>query len=158
IVISNDGNLLPEPLVKDNLEIWVAQRHDVIIDFSHFAAGESVYLVNRLAMREDGAGPDGRDLDPGDQIMRFDVVDKTRPDRSRIPDALRALPTIDLREVRRQRTFVFDYDNGLFTVNGRLMDPNRVDARIEQGSAEIWTLRNDGNLWVHPIHSHFEEF
>jgi FtsP/CotA-like multicopper oxidase with cupredoxin domain len=158
IVISNDGNLLPEPLVQDNIEIWVAQRHDVIIDFSNFAAGESVYLVNRLAMREDGAGPNGRDLDPGDQIMRFDVVDRTQPDPSRIPDSLRGLPKINLREVRRERTFVFDYDNGLFTVNGRLMDPNRVDAKIEQGSAEIWTLRNEGNTWVHPIHSHFEEF
>ena len=38
------------------------------------------------------------------------------------------------------------------------MDPNRVDAKIEQGSAEIWTWRNDGNAWSHPIHSHFEEF
>ena len=29
---------------------------------------------------------------------------------------------------------------------------------IEQGSSEIWTFRNAGNSWVHPIHSHFEEF
>ena len=30
--------------------------------------------------------------------------------------------------------------------------------KIVQGTAEIWTLRNEGNSWVHPIHSHFEEF
>lgn len=53
---------------------------------------------------------------------------------------------------------MFDYTNGLWTINDRLMDPNRVDAAIEQGSAEIWTLRNAGNSWVHPIHTHFEEF
>jgi len=38
------------------------------------------------------------------------------------------------------------------------MDPNRVDAKIEQGSAEIWTFRNEGNAWAHPVHTHFEEF
>ena len=35
---------------------------------------------------------------------------------------------------------------------------NRIDANIEQGSAEMWTIRNAGNTWAHPIHSHFEEF
>ena len=158
IVLSTDGNMLPEPLIKENIEVWVAQRHDVIIDFSNFSAGDYVYLVNRLAMREDGAGPNGLDLDPGDRIMRFDIVESKERDPSRIPDSLRELPPVNLKEARRERTFVFDYDNGLFTVNGRLMDPNRVDARIEQGSAEIWTFRNEGSSWVHPIHSHFEEF
>jgi FtsP/CotA-like multicopper oxidase with cupredoxin domain len=71
---------------------------------------------------------------------------------------MRPLPPIDLSQVKRHRTFVFDYDNGLFTVNGRLMDPNRIDAAIEQGTAEIWTIRNSGHNWAHPIHTHFEEF
>jgi FtsP/CotA-like multicopper oxidase with cupredoxin domain len=39
-----------------------------------------------------------------------------------------------------------------------VMDPNRVDAGIDQGSAEIWTFRNGGRNWSHPIHSHFVEF
>jgi FtsP/CotA-like multicopper oxidase with cupredoxin domain len=71
---------------------------------------------------------------------------------------MRQLPEIDMSEVRRKRLFVFDYDNGLWTVNARLMDPNRVDAKIERGSAEIWTFRNEGNAWAHPVHTHFEEF
>ncbi len=157
-VISTDGNLLEEPLVKKRIEVWVAQRHDVIIDFSHFAPGDHVYLVNHLEMRDDGAGTTGRELDEGNLVMRFDVVESKRKDPSRIPDEMRELPTIDMREVRKERLFVFDYDNGLWTVNGKLMDPNRVDAAIEQDSAEIWTFRNAGNSWVHPIHTHFEEF
>jgi FtsP/CotA-like multicopper oxidase with cupredoxin domain len=157
-VISTDGNLLEEPIETRSIEIWVAQRHDVIIDFSHFAPGDHVYLVNRLEMREDGAGPTGRNLDEGNYIMRFDVVGRRRWDPSRIPDRMRELPDINMDEVRRERLFVFDYDNGLWTINGKLMDPNRIDAAIEQGSAEIWTLRNAGDAWAHPIHSHFEEF
>ena len=158
VVLSTDGNMLEEPLIKERIEVWVAQRHDVIVDFSNYKPGDHVYLVNHLEMREDGAGTTGRELDEGDLVMRFDVVEARRGDPSRIPDELRALPPIDLREVRKERLFVFDYDNGLWTVNGRLMDPNRVDASIEQGSAEIWTFRNAGNSWVHPIHTHFEEF
>ena len=40
----------------------------------------------------------------------------------------------------------FDYDGGLWTINGMTYDPNRVDAGIEQDSAEIWTFRNVGNV------------
>jgi FtsP/CotA-like multicopper oxidase with cupredoxin domain len=157
-LISSDGNLLPEPLVRDSIRLGVAQRQDIIVDFSKFKPGQHLYLVNRMEMRDDGAGPTGRDLDEGNQIMRFDVVQRQGRDHSKIPDAMRELPEIDMSEVRRERLWVFDYDNGLWTINGKLMDPNRVDAAIETGSAEIWTLRNAGNAWSHPIHTHFEEF
>lgn len=157
-VISTDGNLLPEPVKVESINVGVAQRHDIIVDFSRFRPGENVYMVNRLESREDGAGWTGRHLDPGDRIMRFDVVQRTGPDPSRIPDFMRELPPINMDEVRRERLFVFDYDNGLWTINGRLMDPDRVDAAIERGSAEVWTFRNAGDIWMHPIHSHFEEF
>ena len=158
VVLSNDGNMYTEPRIQDSIEIWVAQRQDVVIDFSDFSPGDYVYLSNRLGMKQDGSGPNGRDLSPGDQIMRFDVIRRTGADHSKIPSKLRQMPTVDLRQVRRERLFVFDYTNGLFTVNGRLFDANRVDASIEQGSAELWTFRNAGNSWVHPVHTHFEEF
>ncbi|HEY8072004.1 MAG TPA: multicopper oxidase domain-containing protein [Methylocystis sp.] len=158
VIISNDGNMLPRPLVSDKLNLWVANRSDIIVDFSNFNAGDQIYLTNRLEMRKDGAGLSGKLLDQGDLIMRFDVVGGVVHDPSQIPEQLRDLPPIDLSQVKRERTFVFDYDNGLWTVNGKLMDPNRIDAAIEQGSAEIWTIRNGGDNWSHPIHTHFEEF
>jgi len=157
-IISNDGNLLPESIHADHISLGVAQRHDIIVDFSGMKPGDYVYLVNRTEMRDDGAGPTGRYLDEGHRIMRFDVIHSDNDDHSRIPDEMRELPDINFDEVRRERLFVFDYDNGLWTINGKLMDPNRVDAAIEQGTAEIWTWRNAGNAWSHPIHSHFEEF
>lgn len=158
VVISTDGNLLPAPIAVDHMRLGVAQRHDIIVDFSKYHPGDFVYLINRMEMREDGAGWTGRLLEQPDQIMRFDVVAATAPDQSRIPTKMRELPEINLKKVRRERLFVFDYDNGLWTVNGQLFDPNRVDAKIEQGSAEIWTFRNAGDSWMHPIHTHFEEF
>jgi FtsP/CotA-like multicopper oxidase with cupredoxin domain len=158
-VITGDGNFLPWPVEANALYLAVAQRSDVIIDFSKCKAGEHVYLQNRLK-QTNGRGPTDRKFDPPpeDSVMRFDVIEATGPDPSRIPDKFRGLPLFDLQKVRARRFFSFDYNGGLWTVNGRIFDPNRVDAKIEQGSAEIWTLRNQGKNWSHPIHSHFTEY
>ena len=161
IVLSTDGNLLPEPITLEMLpNLGPAQRHDIIIDFSEYPDGTDLYLANTLEMRDDGAGWTGREQHQkiDEHIMQFRIRGKKVRDPSRIPKKMRKLPRIDFNEVRRERLFVFDYDNGLWTINGRLMDPNRPDALIEQGSAEIWTFRNAGNQWMHPIHTHFEEF
>lgn len=156
-IITGDGNFQPEPVMAESIYLSVAQRVDIIIDFTDYKVGETVDLVNRLE-QTNGKGPTGRLLDRGDGILRFLVVPSTGPDNSRDPDFYRPLPNIDLSEVKFQRTWEFDYDGGLWTVNGRVFDPNRIDAGIEQGSAEIWTFRNAGNDWAHPIHSHFSEF
>ncbi len=158
IHLTEDGNFHTSPIEVEHFELWVANRSDVIIDFSHFKPGDNVYLVNRLEMRETGEGPTGRTLDEGIPIMQFRVVGGDVEDPSRIPDYFFQQPDIDFREVRRERVWYWDYDNGLFTVNGRLMDPNRVDAAIEQGTAELWTLVNMGDSWAHPVHTHMEEF
>ncbi|HEV7425754.1 MAG TPA: multicopper oxidase domain-containing protein [Thermoanaerobaculia bacterium] len=157
LIITGDGNFQPQPVVAESIYLSVAQRVDVIIDFSDYKAGDSLTLVNRLE-QTNGRGPTGRTLDPGDGILRFDVVEATGPDPSRVPDYFRDLPPIDLDAVKFHRTWTFDYDGGLWTINGRVFDPNRIDAGIEQGVPEIWTFRNAGNDWAHPVHSHFTEF
>ncbi|HVR98324.1 MAG TPA: multicopper oxidase domain-containing protein [Thermoanaerobaculia bacterium] len=160
IAITGDGNFLPEPVVTEAIFLGVGQRVDVILDFSAYKPGDHVYLHNLLD-QINGAGPSGRQLDfgnPATNLLRFDVVQPGAPDRSRIPDRFRPLPYIDPAEVKRERTWVFDYEGGLWTINGRVMDPNRIDAGIDQGSAEVWTFRNGGRNWSHPIHSHFVEF
>jgi FtsP/CotA-like multicopper oxidase with cupredoxin domain len=160
IVLSNDGNLLEAPLVEPKIDLWIANRFDVIIDFSKYKDGDKVQVWNDLEIRGDGAGPTGYTLEGENMmpVLEFRCKGKKKPDPSRVPATMRKLPEIRMSEVRRKRLFVFDYDNGLWTVNGRLMDPNRVDAKIEQGSAEIWTFRNEGTAWAHPVHTHFEEF
>ena len=46
-VIANDGNLLPAPVQVQSVRIGVAERVDVLIDFSQFA-GKTISLENRL--------------------------------------------------------------------------------------------------------------
>jgi len=156
-VITGDGNFLPEPIYSKSIYLSVAQRVDVILDFSQYKAGTTVELVNRLA-QFNGKGPSGRMLDPPDQILQFQVVEATGKDPSQVPRRFRELPKIDLSEVKQERVWTFDYDGGLWTINGKVMDANRIDAGVEQGTAEIWTFRNGGNSWSHPIHCHFTEF
>ncbi len=159
-IMTGDGNFQPEPVWSESLFLGVAQRVDVIIDFSQYKAGDHVVLHNLLE-QVNGAGPSGRCLDFGDPegfLMRFEVTDERPEDASRVPTYFRPFPEVDLKEVKQKRTWVFDYDGGLWTINGKVMDPNRIDAGIEQDTAEIWTFRNGGNDWSHPIHSHFTEF
>ncbi len=157
VVLSNDGNLLPRPLIRKSLQLSVAQRNDVIIDFSRYKPGDEVILYNRLEQFH-GRGPTGRLLTPGDAMMKFKVVPRKGPDRSRIPSHFRPLPPIRMSEVAQERLWVFDYDGGLWTVNEQPADMHVINAEIKRGTAEIWTIRNDGNDWSHPIHIHFEEF
>jgi FtsP/CotA-like multicopper oxidase with cupredoxin domain len=159
-VITNDGNFLRKPLEMEELELWVANRSDVILDFSQFNEGDRVYMVDHMEMRSTGEGPTGRWIETNEdrKMLQFRVEAGPVRDPSRVPEVFRHQPDINFNEVRRERLFTFDYDNGLFTVDGKLMDPNRPDALIEQGTAEIWTFRNEGLSWGHPIHTHFEEF
>jgi FtsP/CotA-like multicopper oxidase with cupredoxin domain len=55
--ICNDGNLLVNPVtVTETDEFGVAERYDIVVDFSAFPVGAKLYLVNELRMREDGRG------------------------------------------------------------------------------------------------------
>ncbi len=157
VVISGDGNILPRPMEAESIFLSVAQRVDVILDFSKYRVGEKVEIVNRLA-QTNGKGPSGAMLDPGDPLIQFRVVEATGPDSRPLPSKFREWPHIEPGEIRRERVWEFDYDGGLWTVNGKVFDPNRIDAGIEQGTAEVWIFRNGGNSWSHPIHSHFTEF
>ena len=55
--IANDGNLLVNPVTVTEMdEMGVAERFDIVVDFSQFPVGSRLYLVNELRMREDGRG------------------------------------------------------------------------------------------------------
>ena len=167
VVFTGDGNFQPSPLLATSIYLGVAQRVDAIIDFSTMKPGDHVYLVNRLT-QINGKGPNGRTVDlptappytdffETNGVMQFVVIPAKGPDESKIKLTYRDLPPVDLTEVRRERIWEFDTDGGLWTINHKIYDPNRVDAGIEQDSAEIWTFRNSGTGWHHPIHSHFTE-
>src|SRR3989442_13094788 len=156
IHIANDGNLLQHPLFPTSVRLSVAERADVIIDFTNNRIGKQMLLVDRLA-HEDGTGPSGGLLNPGTPILRFDV-DRYAPDPSRVPATLRQLTPIDSSQVPTRR-WVFGDDNGGWTINEKFFNVNEIRATPKvNGTGEIWVLQNDGGGWSHPIHIHLVTF
>src|SRR5207248_11159199 len=100
IQIANDGNLMPSPVVLTELdELGIAERYDIVIDFSRYAVGQKVWMVN-LTEHEDGRGPAndlsiadalaGKSQDPGvGKFLEFRIVrDPAQPDASQVPATL----------------------------------------------------------------------
>jgi len=186
IYIANDGNLLPSPVVVTQLDQQgIGERYDVVIDFSRYSVGQKVWLVNLLE-HEDGTGPKetvslssalgGSSSDPCvGKFLEFRIVrDPATPDVSQVPAVMIPNPDLSNVPVVRQRNFVFGDDGnqtthdpvtsfrgpwGIGTNGGDQLDADfgRISAAPGSGTREIWTLKNDGGDWDHPIHIHFEE-
>jgi FtsP/CotA-like multicopper oxidase with cupredoxin domain len=158
VQISNDGNLLPTPIDVSSITLSVAERMDIIVDFSRFG-GKSVHLENRME-QTNGRGPTGKTLPAGagNLIMRFDVILPPVADSPPLPDRFFDAPAFDLSDVVATRTFRFDRSNGAWTINNKFFDEHRIDAKPLQNTSEIWVIQNNSGGWQHPIHMHMEEF
>ena len=129
--IGNDGNLLPAPLTRDRVRLGVAERADIVVDFSRFPLGTVLYLVNRLR-QDDTRGP--KDVRaPGTRVLKI-IVDRPapEPDVSVVPGTLRPLPPLDPAEIASApvRRWVFARKNGLWTVNDRLVNVSSSRANV----------------------------
>src|SRR5690349_17541487 len=119
IQIANDGNLLPNPVVITQTDqLGIAERYDIVIDFSRYSVGQTVSMVNLLA-HEDGRMPSstlslsqalsGSSSDPCvGKFLEFRIVrDPAQPDMSQVPAVLVPNPDLSAIPVARTRTFVF---------------------------------------------------
>lgn len=165
--IANDGNLLPNPVHVDNVTIGVAERCDVIIDFTGLQ-GQTFYLENRLQQLL-GRGP----ADPpvilpagqGNLLLQINVGSgpktalaagadgsqnpKNNPKYYPLPDNT-AQPVVT-------RHFEWDRLNGMWSINGRFVDPAETRFTITQNTVEHWVMTNFSGDWQHPLHIHLEE-
>jgi FtsP/CotA-like multicopper oxidase with cupredoxin domain len=155
--ISTDGNLLPAPITVESITLGVAERTDIVIDFSQFA-GKKLIFENRL-QQDDGRGPTNNILPAGqgDFVMRFDVVLPNVTDDSRVPAQLIPLPKLPPLGNLPRRTFRFERQNGQWAINQQFFDVDHPAFTVKQGAQEIWTLQNNSGGWQHPIHIHMEE-
>jgi len=178
-VIANDGNLLPNPVQVNSVRIGVAERVDIIIDFSKFA-GQTIYLENRLNQingmgpvppsgftsgQFECTGPDSHiqsDILPagkGNLLLQFQVSSKPVSDGSVNPatnPTFYSLPDTTATP-RITRTFKFDRLNGQWSINGQFMTCDHFRFLVQQNSVENWILFNATGDWTHPVHIHLEE-
>ena len=186
IQIANDGNLLPNPVTLTQLdEQGIAERYDIVIDFSRYSVNSTVWMVN-LAEHQDGKlvskdltlaeALSGNSADPCvGKFLEFRIVrNPATPDVSQVPATLIPNPDLSSVPVARTRTFEFGRGAGqttndpvttffgpwgIKTDDGDMLaaDFGRVSAAPRFGTREVWHLVNDGGGWDHPIHIHFEE-
>jgi spore coat protein A len=133
VQVGSDGGLLGAPLSPRTVPIAQAERFDVIVDFSRYPVGTEVTLKNRIG---EGATAD---------IMQFRVVRKEK-EESAVPERLSDMGDFDaLDESKTVLTRDFNFTRAghegevVWGVNGEVFDPERVDARPELGSTEIWS-------------------
>ncbi|MGE5637014.1 MAG: multicopper oxidase family protein [Nocardioidaceae bacterium] len=163
--IGNEGGFLPAPAELPELLLGPAERADVIVDFTHVAAGSEVLLQNVGPDEPFGGGRPGVDFEPADpettgQVMRFRVVPATSADRSTPPSRLRLPAIAPLGGPTGSRQVSLNEQSSA-TVLART-DPNGnvvLDCRSGEPfgavEADLGTLRPDGGGnplgWDEPI-------
>ncbi|MFI8964650.1 multicopper oxidase family protein [Streptomyces sp. NPDC053493] len=149
VQIGSDQGLLAAPVKHHHLPVAPAERYDVVVDFSRFAVGSLVTLVNRLGS--------GRTKD----VMAFRIA-RTARDDSRVPGVLSTdLPAWSRADAVRVRDFSFragrmgEDDRHGWLIGGWPFDPARSDVRVRLGDVEVWRLVADVH---HPVHLHLTGF
>jgi spore coat protein A, manganese oxidase len=150
IAIGTDAGLRDKPVYTKTLRIAMAERYGFIIDFSKYPIGTKVVLQN-------WALPVNIDADARSQNVMCFKVTREEKDDSIIPETLRPFTPIEVNEKTPQRTFRFERNGGLWTVNNKTWDCDTVDYHPPfkpEEPIEIWNLVNPGGGWIHPVHIH----
>jgi spore coat protein A, manganese oxidase len=177
--IGSEGGFLPKPVMLRELLMGLAERADVIVDFTHLRVGTEVHLINQGPDEPFGGGVPGKDFAPADpettgQVMKFVVVPLTSQDDSTIPQRL-VLPTFTPlgAATNTRKVSLNEVDSsvlegvgpraallGTIDTNGNPVAKGWDDPITENpalNSIEIWEIYNFTED-AHPIHIHEVQF
>lgn len=148
--IARDGNRRNQIIPRDEIVLPPSARVEVLVQGSE----PGVYQFRTLAF---DTGPAG---DQYPEAILATVVSEGRSETPlRLPDRLPAVEDLRTRPVDRRRTIVFSEDASgeQFYIDGKQYDPDRVDTRVELGTLEEWTIRNESDE-LHVFHIHQVDF
>jgi FtsP/CotA-like multicopper oxidase with cupredoxin domain len=166
-VIGSDGGYLPAPQVVNDVQIGITERADVLVDFSQFAPGTKIAVINLV-------GHGGRPQGANEIVMQFTVGSGDAIAPPALPASLfPPRPTLTANAPTRLKVLrSFEDDDPLSpTFNKRSIDGLSFDTPPTEfalvGSTEEWDLANtfptgfftgDPDLNTHQIHIHLLEF
>jgi FtsP/CotA-like multicopper oxidase with cupredoxin domain len=160
-VIGTDGGLMPHPQPVSHLKVGMAERYEVVIDFSKYRPGQRVVLKNT-------SPKNNIDYDTVGVVMAFHVGDHVSDSSNNdVPRDLN--PNMNVmglteKDSVKTRHFRFERDNGSWTINGTTWedvinsDFDFVLADPGFDDVEIWELENKSGGWFHPVHIHLVDF
>lgn len=179
--ISTDGGFLAVPLKINRLSLGPGERAELIVDVKSDGAlalqsyphplGQGMMGMMRRRM-----GMMRRMMMGGGEVLndaeRFNLLE-IRPasglkTSSPLPQNLTKLQILREADAVRTRRFTLQMRMGpgmmmgggggnAFAINGKSMDPNRIDETIKLGDTEIWEITNMSPL-PHPFHIHDIQF
>jgi bilirubin oxidase len=173
--IGTEGGFLPAPVILDQLLIGLAERADVIVDFTGLPVGAEIFLINEAPDEPFGGGEPGEEFEPADplttgQVMKFTIVPLASTDNSLpvdqlalpkltpLPDAIRtrkvslneAVSEV-LRNVGPREAQLGTVDERGYPMPMMWMDP--ITENPKAGDTEVWEIYNF-TADAHPIHLH----
>ena len=172
--IASEGGLLPNPILRDALQIWPAKRREIVMDFTKYQdgsptkAGDVIYMVNVLQM---DTGRMGNYNKPGSTSFTYKVPlmkiviggPPPEKDLSVVPSVLRPMPLIPSKmDALPHRKFTLARGAAAggetqWLINGNEFIATTPLATPQRGNPEVWTIQNGGGGWTHPMHMHMEE-
>ncbi|KAI5791529.1 Cupredoxin [Pyronema domesticum] len=153
-VVASDAGFVSKPVTVNNMYISMAERYEVIVDFSAYA-GKNITMKNARDVMAD------EDFAGTDRVMRFVVgnVVTDNYNNGPVPSVLRA-QSLPKMKTTVDKHFKFDRTNGEWRINGVGFSDvaNRILANPQRGATELWELENSSGGWSHPIHIHLVDF
>ncbi|CUS08786.1 unnamed protein product [Tuber aestivum] len=151
-VIGSDAGLMSNPVETESLVTAMAERWEVVIDFSD-VAGQNVTMFHADCFVDTA-------YIGSDKIMQFRVgtTVSSQVGNGPLPATLVSLD-LPTDHVTIDQTFAFGRTNGQWTINGQTFSDaaNRILRNVPRGTTEKWQLTG-GNGWSHPVHIHLVDF
>lgn len=158
-VIGTDGGLLEEPITRDFIILSSAERRELWVDFSGYAVGSVVELVDF-----DPTEPDNQEKIKTVATFR---IDREGTSDLALPQQLNPLNLHDEGEaVNRDKPRTFELSMGMgmqWLINGKKFQMTVVDPseEVKLGDLEIWEFINNSahmGAMQHPMHVHGLQF
>lgn len=158
VMIGNDGGLMPAPQSLASIDLAPAERADILLDLRTLRVGDTLMLRSLPFVIAGGGGfmgganLQGQPLD----LLEFRVTRQVQ-DPATLPASLPAAPLPNAADATNTRTFRFESQMMVHTINGRSFAMDRVDERIPFDTTELWDFVNESTL-PHPVHVHATHF
>jgi bilirubin oxidase len=168
-VIASDCGFLVRPFTTNSIRLAAAERVEILLDVSD----------KKQVMLQSTASSEGMMPMMGKQQLDIMLIDarQAKPSAHKIPKTLRqSTLVLDPKKSVTIRKFELEMgmmgrggmgmmgrmaggnnQGGMFRINGKSMDINRIDFQVKRNSTEIWEISNASPM-PHPFHVHNVQF
>ena len=149
--VGNDGGLFEKPVEVSEILVANGERVELLVRATE-APGSRTVLQ---ALPYDRYIPQTRPRiwQATRDLLTLQYTEQPPVKTVRLPQVLRPIPALDTTGVTVRQLMVLT--QGM--INGRLMDPDRVDVESALGATEIWEIENLVGM-DHPFHLHGFQF